>query len=110
MLPVSQLGKYGRTMMIIRQIAIGFMDNFCYIIGCENTRKALVIDPGPNVERIVSEAQKDNLEIVTIVNTHGHGDHTAGNAKLKSLTGADIIIHELECRCFIGQRRSPAVG
>jgi glyoxylase-like metal-dependent hydrolase (beta-lactamase superfamily II) len=96
MLPVSQLGKYGRTMMIIRQIAIGFMDNFCYIIGCENTRKALVIDPGPNVERIVSEAQKDNLEIVTIVNTHGHGDHTAGNAKLKSLTGADIIIHELD--------------
>jgi glyoxylase-like metal-dependent hydrolase (beta-lactamase superfamily II) len=83
-------------MMIIRQIAIGFMDNFCYIIGCENTRKALVIDPGPNVERIVSEAQKDNLEIVTIVNTHGHGDHTAGNAKLKSLTGADIIIHELD--------------
>jgi glyoxylase-like metal-dependent hydrolase (beta-lactamase superfamily II) len=83
-------------MMIVKQIAIGYMDNFCYIIGCENTRKALVIDPGPNAERIVSEAQKDNLEIVTIVNTHGHGDHTAGNAKLKALTGADIIIHELD--------------
>jgi hydroxyacylglutathione hydrolase len=83
-------------MMVIKQIAIGYMDNFCYIIGCENTRRALVIDPGPDVERIVSEVEKENLEIVTIVNTHGHGDHTAGNAKLKARTGAQIIIHELD--------------
>jgi hydroxyacylglutathione hydrolase len=83
-------------MMIIRQLETGYMDNFCYIVGCENTGKALVIDPGPDVERIVSEAQKEGLDIVTIVNTHGHGDHTAGNAKLKSLTGAKIFIHGLD--------------
>jgi hydroxyacylglutathione hydrolase len=80
--------------MFIKQIAIGYLDNFSYIAGCENTRKALVIDPGPDVERIVSLAADENLEIVTIVNTHGHGDHTAGNAKLKSRTGAQIVIHE----------------
>ena len=83
-------------MMIIKQIAIGYMDNFSYIVGCENTRKTLVIDPGPDVERIVSEAEKENLDIVTIVNTHGHGDHTAGNAKLKARTGARVFIHELD--------------
>jgi glyoxylase-like metal-dependent hydrolase (beta-lactamase superfamily II) len=82
--------------MIIKQIATGYMDNFCYIIGCETTRQAMVIDPGSDVERIVSEAEKENLEIVTILNTHGHGDHTAGNAVLKSRTGARIIIHELD--------------
>jgi glyoxylase-like metal-dependent hydrolase (beta-lactamase superfamily II) len=82
--------------MFIKQIAIGYLDNFSYIAGCENTRKALVIDPGPDVERMVSLAADENLEIVTIVNTHGHGDHTAGNAKLKSRTGAQIVIHELD--------------
>ena len=82
--------------MIIKQIAVGYMDNFSYLIGCENTRMALVIDPGSKVERLVAIAEKENLEIVTIVNTHGHGDHTAGNAKLKSLTGATIIIHTLD--------------
>jgi len=82
--------------MIIKQIAIGYLDNFSYVVGCESTRKALVIDPGPDVERIVSLAADENLEIVTIVNTHGHGDHTAGNAKLKSRTGAQIVIHELD--------------
>ena len=82
--------------MIIKQLEIGYMDNFCYIVGCEKTRKALVIDPGHDVDRIVSVAEKQGLEIETIVNTHTHGDHTAGNAELKSLTGAKIIIHALD--------------
>jgi len=82
--------------MIIKQLEIGYMDNFCYIVGCEKTRKALVIDPGRDVDQIVSVAEKQGLEIETIVNTHTHGDHTAGNAKLKSLTGAKIIIHALD--------------
>jgi hydroxyacylglutathione hydrolase len=82
--------------MLIKQLDIGYMDNFCYIVGCEKTRKALVIDPGRDVDRIVSAAEKQGLEIETIVNTHGHGDHTAGNAELKSLTGAKIIIHALD--------------
>ena len=82
--------------MIIKQMAIGYMDNFSYLIGCENTRQALVIDPGSDVDQIVSIAGKENLEIVTIVNTHGHGDHTAGNAALKERTGARVVIHELD--------------
>ena len=83
-------------MMIIKQIAIGYMDNFSYLIGCETTRQALVIDPGSDVDQIVSIARKENLEIVTIVNTHGHGDHTAGNAALKERTGARVVIYELD--------------
>jgi glyoxylase-like metal-dependent hydrolase (beta-lactamase superfamily II) len=83
-------------MMIIKQLANGYMDNFSYLVGCEDSRQAMVIDPGADADRIVSEAAKEDLNIVTIVNTHGHGDHTAGNAKLKSLTGADVIIHKLD--------------
>ena len=40
--------------MIIKQLEIGYMDNFSYIVGCETTRKALVIDPGADVDRILS--------------------------------------------------------
>ncbi|MGW8187263.1 MAG: MBL fold metallo-hydrolase [Desulfobacterales bacterium] len=82
--------------MIIEQLDIGYMDNFSYIVGCEKTRKALVIDPGRDVDRIVSAAEKMGLEIETIVNTHTHGDHTVGNQELTSLTGAKIIIHALD--------------
>jgi hydroxyacylglutathione hydrolase len=83
-------------MMIILQIEVGIMDNFSYVVGCEKTRKALVIDPGFEAEGIVKEAKQANLDIELIVNTHGHGDHTAGNSKLKELTGAKIMIHSLD--------------
>lgn len=82
--------------MIIKQIPVGYLDNFCDIVGCKKTRKALVIDPGSDTERILSEADAENLEIITIVNTHGHGDHTAGNAALKKRTRARVVIHELD--------------
>lgn len=80
--------------MIVRQLEVGTLDNFSYLVGCEKTGKAVVIDPGPETEQIVAEAEKANLRIELIVNTHGHGDHTAGNARLKSLTGAKVAIHE----------------
>jgi len=79
--------------MIIRQLAMGTMDNFSYLVGCPQTRRALVIDPGPDAALIAAAAQADDLNIEIIVNTHGHGDHTAGNAALKDLTGARILIH-----------------
>jgi len=82
--------------MIIRQLEVGHMDNFCYLVGCEKTRKAMMIDPGADVERIMAAAEKEGLVIETIVNTHGHGDHTAGSARLKALTGARIVMHALD--------------
>ena len=53
--------------MIINQLEIGYMDNFSYIVGCETTRKAMVIDPASDAKYIVSEAEQENLNIVMIV-------------------------------------------
>ncbi len=82
--------------MIIRQIPMGYMDNFSYLVACEQTRDAWVIDPAPEVQRILAEAEKGSVHIKAIINTHGHGDHTAGDAELKRLTGAPVIIHSLD--------------
>jgi hydroxyacylglutathione hydrolase len=82
--------------MIVRQLEVGFMDNFSYLVGCETSRQAMVIDPAGDAQEIVALAKSLGLTIVLIVNTHGHGDHTAGNAGLKALTGAQIVIHELD--------------
>ena len=79
--------------MIIRQFYVGPMDVFCYIIGCETTKEAMVIDPGGDVDKIMAEAEKAGLMIKHIVNTHHHWDHTGGNTELKSRTGARLIMH-----------------
>ncbi len=88
--------------MIIRQLEVGMMDNFCYLVGCESTCQALVIDPGADVAAILAAAADEGLTITTIVNTHAHGDHTAGNAQLKAQTGARVMIHTDDAAGFPG--------
>ncbi len=82
--------------MFIKQLEVGGLAVFCYIVGCEKTGDAAVIDPGGDVDRILDEAQRGNLRITYIFNTHNHGDHTAGNTQLKKRTGAQILMHRLD--------------
>ena len=63
--------------MYIKQLKWGYSDNFSYLIGCEKTGDAMVIDPSGNVEYIFDEADKAGFHIKYIVNTHGHSDHTS---------------------------------
>ena len=79
--------------MIIRQMALGPIQANCYILGCEETRQAVVIDPGEECDRILTTLAGDQLTVVHIINTHGHFDHVGANKRLKTATGADILIH-----------------
>jgi len=80
--------------MNIRQMQVGHMAVFAYLVGDTESGEALVIDPAANTDDIISIAKESNVEIKYIVNTHGHVDHIGGNADMKAKTGADIIIHE----------------
>ncbi len=80
--------------MFVKQMQVGHMAVFAYLLGDKITGDALVIDPADNAADIIAEAKKNNLRINYIVNTHGHVDHIGGNSQIKKLTGAKIIIHE----------------
>ena len=90
--------------MIIHQLSVGTMDNFCYIVGCEQTRDAMVIDPGDDVDRILTVVEQENLTVRLIFNTHHHWDHVSGNAELKRATGALLIMHAAEDDILQGRR------
>lgn len=86
--------------MFLEQIKVGFMEVFCYIVGCKETGECLVIDPAGDEDKIVERISQRGLELKSIVNTHGHADHTCGNGRVKELTGAKIIMHPLDDRLF----------
>jgi glyoxylase-like metal-dependent hydrolase (beta-lactamase superfamily II) len=82
--------------LIIKTLAVGpFMAN-CYILGCESSKEAAVIDPGGDTDKILLALAESKLKTTAIINTHAHVDHAAGNGNMKNATGADLLLHELE--------------
>lgn len=79
--------------MIIEQLEVGPIMANCYILGCEETGKAAVVDPGDDADRILRLLADRKLTVAAIVNTHGHFDHVGGNQRLKAATDAPLMIH-----------------
>jgi len=82
--------------VIIEKLEVGMIMANCYIVGCEKTRQAVVIDPGDEGDRILYRLADNKLTVAYIINTHGHFDHVGANKQLKEATGADLLIHEAD--------------
>lgn len=86
--------------MLIRTIAVGPIQANCHIIGDPNTGKAVVVDPGADVEEIMDVVQESKLDVSSIVCTHGHFDHVGAVGALKSITGASVLIHKNDLEIY----------
>jgi glyoxylase-like metal-dependent hydrolase (beta-lactamase superfamily II) len=80
--------------LIIKALEVGPIMANCYILGCEDTKEAVVIDPGDDSDQILMALAKLELKVKYIINTHGHFDHVGANKSMKRATGAPIMIHE----------------
>ena len=80
--------------MLITSVTVGPVQTNCYIVACEDTRKAIVVDPGDEPQRILESIHKNKLDVIAIINTHGHFDHAGANAALHEAINAPIWIHE----------------
>ena len=79
---------------IIDLVLSGPLEVNCYILGCSETGKAIVIDPGGDGDRITALLRERELVPAAIVNTHGHFDHVGGNAYLiNEFSGIPLYLH-----------------
>lgn len=76
---------------IFEQIRTGGDRNFAYLLGDREAGAGAVVDPSYDPKTVVERAQAQGLAVEYIINTHGHPDHTNGNARAKKLTGAKIV-------------------
>ncbi|MDH4207376.1 MAG: MBL fold metallo-hydrolase [Anaerolineae bacterium] len=90
--------------MIIDRLVVGTLQCNCYLVGCEETKKGIVIDPGGDAPVILDRVEKLGLTVEYIVNTHGHIDHIAANRPVKEATGAQLAIHEDDAEWLVADQ------
>lgn len=79
--------------MIFKRLQTGVYAVNCYILADDETKEAVVVDPGGDLDDIASVIQQEGLQVKYILLTHGHGDHIGALSDLKQLTGAQVGIH-----------------
>lgn len=80
--------------LIHEVIPVGMLQCNCSILGDAETREAIVVDPGDEVERIAEILERHKLKVLAIISTHTHIDHVGGLAALHRITGAPVFMHE----------------
>ena len=81
------------TKLIHEVLPVGWLQCNCSILGDAETREAIVLDPGEEVERIQEILARHKLKVRAILSTHAHIDHVGGLAALHDATGAPILMH-----------------
>jgi len=79
--------------MIHEILAVGMLQCNCSIFGDEQSREAIVIDPGDEIASILAILDKHQLRVQTIIITHAHIDHIGGAQKLKAATNAPVYMN-----------------
>ena len=80
--------------MILESAAVGPFFKNGYVAGCENTRQAVFIDPGDEVEQLLAFIAAERLDVTHILLTHAHVDHVSGVAEAKRALGVPIHLHK----------------
>jgi len=84
--------------MKVQMFTVGGFSTNCYVASCEKTAEAIIVDPGFDdylgAEKVFNFITENSLTLKSIVNTHGHPDHTCGNGRVRERFHVPILIHE----------------
>jgi hydroxyacylglutathione hydrolase len=79
--------------MIVESRAVGPFFKNGFVVGCERTHEAVVIDPGDEVADLIAQVDRHRLRVVAILLTHAHIDHVTGVGQAKRAFGVPVWLH-----------------
>jgi hydroxyacylglutathione hydrolase len=91
------------------QAQLGPMANFIYIIADPVTRKAAVVDPAWDVNRIINYVQAKGYELDKILITHYHPDHLGGNLMGHNIEGAAELVSRVKAKVYVNKSEAEGV-
>ena len=79
--------------MLVKTLAVGPLETNCYIVGCEKTKQAVVIDPADEADRILAAVREAGLKVTHVLLTHAHFDHIGAADEVVKASGAPLALH-----------------
>jgi glyoxylase-like metal-dependent hydrolase (beta-lactamase superfamily II) len=83
----------------IQKVHVGKKDTNCYVVACADTREAVIIDPGDDAPKILS--QLEGLSVKWILFTHAHSGHTGAKDDIKAATDATTAMHLADATAYL---------
>jgi len=80
--------------MIFKHFTAGIYETNNYILICEKTKEAVLVDAGGNYKKTAEILKENNAELKYILHTHCHWDHIMGDAEIQKNFGTKVFIHK----------------
>ena len=96
--------------LYFRQVLIGPMANFAYLIGSRRTREALVVDPAWDVQALLDLAAQDEMTIVGALVSHTHADHVGGALGSHRIEGLPALLERCKARVYVHKAEAERCG
>jgi glyoxylase-like metal-dependent hydrolase (beta-lactamase superfamily II) len=80
--------------MIIKTFPVGPLECNCSILVCEETKEAVILDPGGDADRILETVRELDAKVRYAIHTHAHVDHIAATREVAEATGCEIVLHK----------------
>ncbi len=89
-------------MMLRETFPVGPFQCNCTVLACEQTKEAVIIDPGGDADRIREIAEHHDLTVKAIIHTHAHLDHIGGTRDVKEAHGGEVCLHKDDLSLYQG--------
>lgn len=95
--------------LYLRQVLIGPMANYVYLIGDPETREAMVVDPAWDVQGILDILDEDDMKLTGALVTHYHPDHIGGDLMGHSIPGIPDLLEKRPVKIYMHKEEAPYV-
>lgn len=95
--------------LYFRQLPVGEMANFAYLVGSVSTREAWLVDPAWNVDALLDRAEADGVRVVGALVTHYHPDHVGGEIFGHAIEGLSRLLERRPVPVHVNEREAEGV-